>query len=250
MLVLSTGDIRIPVYTSIECPLARFADQSYREPAGEPGVRRLIAEACAQEGCPVSESQVVITPGARQALFVALRVVLGQRDEVLVPSPYWTSYPELVAMAGGTPVPVPGRGGSGPALDALTTQVTPRTAAVIINSPRNPDGAVMPSAALHDIVEWSARADIVVLFDQVYRGVLLAERTATSITNLFPALPDHCVVIDGLSKSHALAGLRLGWAIAAERVSARIIAAASHLIGGTCSVAQDMALQALRNGEW
>jgi aspartate aminotransferase len=245
VVVLSTGDVRIPRFTGGPMPGPRLTDQRYRQPAGDADLRRLIA---ARSG-PVDAGQVVVTPGARQAIVAALKAVLGaDRREVLIPAPYWTSYPPLVDLAGGTGVVVPGPTGAGPDPAVLEAARTPRTAAVIVNSPRNPDGATVSAPRLRALVDWAAGHRIVVLFDQVYRGVALTPQPAASVLDLAGGLPPHCIVVDGLSKSHALAGLRVGWTLADPDTTARIVAVASHLVGHTSGPAQDVATAVLRDG--
>lgn len=252
LVSLSTGDIRIQVHPDQARPgVPRSADQPYRAPSGDAELRELVSRYTAVAGgTQITADHVVVTPGARQAIFATLRAMLGERREVLLPSPYWTSYPALIEMAGGSPVTVPGEVGDGRlTVDRLETLRSPHTAVVVVNSPRNPDGAVTPADSLREIVEWASGHGIGVLFDQVYRGVRLAPEPAPSVAGLYEELPDHCVLIDGLTKSHALAGLRIGWAIAPPPLRGPIVATASHLIGGTCGVAQDTARQALVDGE-
>ncbi|MFG2526528.1 pyridoxal phosphate-dependent aminotransferase [Streptomyces sp. NPDC048516] len=250
VIVLSTGDVRIPLHPVADTTAARRADQPYRPPAGDRDLRALIAAYSTAPGAAVDAGQVLVTPGARQALVAVLRAVLGERREVLFATPYWASYPQLIELVGGVPVPVPGRVGDGLLdLDAWEARRTPATGAVIVNSPRNPDGAVVPADSLRRLAEWAGRHGLTVLFDEVYRGVALGDRPAPSVLDLFPALPEHCVLIDGLSKSHALAGLRLGWAIAPPATAARATAIASHFIGHTSGPAQDIARALLGGGE-
>ncbi|MFE4822134.1 pyridoxal phosphate-dependent aminotransferase [Streptomyces sp. NPDC056704] len=251
VVVLSTGDVRIPLHRAAGSSAARRADQHYREPAGDVRLRSLIAAySAATDGSAFDPSQVLVTPGARQAILAVLRAVLGERREVLFVTPYWASYPQLIGMAGGIGVPVPGPVGDGTLdLDALEAWRTPDTGVVIVNSPRNPDGAVVPAESLRGLVEWADRHGVTVLFDQVYRGVAVGERPAPSIVDLYAELPGHCVLVDGLSKSHALAGLRLGWAVAPAPVTARATAVASHFIGHTSAPAQDTAIAVLGAGD-
>lgn len=248
VIVLSTGDVRLPIHPSRQGLLPRREEQAYQRPAGTAALRATIAER-ASSAVRVAAEQVLVAPGARLAILSVLSGLLAPGNEVLLPAPYWVSYPALIRMAQGTAVPVPGAVGDGVlSLGALDAARTPATRALVVNSPRNPDGAVIPGDNLTDVLEWAARHSLVVLFDQVYRGVPLDGRTTVSVLDLLPELPEHCVVVDGLSKSHALAGLRIGWAIArADRLQASV-AFASHLYGGTCVLAQEMAEAALRDG--
>nr|WP_042187358.1 aminotransferase class I/II-fold pyridoxal phosphate-dependent enzyme [Kibdelosporangium sp. MJ126-NF4]CEL18024.1 Aspartate aminotransferase [Kibdelosporangium sp. MJ126-NF4]CTQ90748.1 Aspartate aminotransferase (EC 2.6.1.1) [Kibdelosporangium sp. MJ126-NF4] len=243
MAVLSTGDVRIPVHP--DTPVAaRLRDQAYRAAAGSTDIR----EAVARYAGTASADQVLIAPGARAAIQLMVASALTDRREVLIPTPYWASYPTVLRSAGATPVPVPGEVGLAADLAAFEAARTPATGAVIVNSPRNPDGAVVSEADLDAIVDWTGEHGILLVFDQVYRGVPVGEGMAASPLER-TELPEHCVVIDGLTKSHALAGLRIGWAIASTERRATAAKLASHLTGGTSSVVEDIAVAVLVDDE-
>ncbi|MDQ2837814.1 MAG: aminotransferase class I/II-fold pyridoxal phosphate-dependent enzyme [Actinomycetota bacterium] len=237
VVVLSTGDVRLPLYLPATAA-PRYADQRYRAAQGEPDLRAAIAD---WSLAGLDPAQVLVTPGARQALLLAFATLPAERREILLPSPYWASYPKL-AGAVGAELTVLDRLD----LDALRAAAGPRTGAVLVNSPRNPDGSVIGAEQLAELVDWTRAADLLLIFDQVYRGVPLPGPLAPSPLDLPGGLPEHCLVIDGLTKSHALAGLRIGWLIAAPALLNPMSGLASHLIGGTCSAAQDAALDALR----
>ena len=186
----------------------------------------------------LAPEQLLITPGARQALLLAFASLPADRREILLPRPYWASYPALAGTVGARLR----------IADRLEAAVGPATGAVLINSPRNPDGAVLDAGRLAELVAWTGAAGLLLIFDQVYRGVPLPGPIAPSPLDLPGGLPAHCLVVDGLAKSHALAGLRIGWLAAAPTVLAPITALAGHLIGGTSSAAQDAALAALQAG--
>jgi aspartate aminotransferase len=248
--VLSTGDVRVPIHPPGAVPVPRAEDQSYGAATGEVELRTLVARyASPAGGARIRPDQVIVTPGARQAVLLALSVLPPDRREVLLPTPYWASYPALIRLAGGVPVPVPGVVGDGlPAVAELAARRTPATGCLVINSPRNPDGAVVSAARLRDTVAWAGEHDIQVLFDQVYRGVPVTAEPPPTVAQIDVDLPAHCVLVDGLTKSHALAGIRLGWAIAGGPGHDAMAAVASHLIGGTCRAAQEVAVAALRHG--
>ncbi|MER7667485.1 aminotransferase class I/II-fold pyridoxal phosphate-dependent enzyme [Kitasatospora sp. NPDC096128] len=244
--VLSTGDVRVPVYPAAAA-LPALDDQPYPPPAGQDGLRAAIAAYATASGtATIRPEQVLVAPGARAAILSVLAGALGDRREVLVPGPYWASYPTLIKAAGGTAVLVPGQVGVGaPSIGALEAALTGRTGALVLNSPRNPDGSVIPAERLRELSDWAEARGLLLLFDQVYRGVPIGDGPAPSVLGLGPELPAHCVVVDGLTKSHALAGLRIGWAIAAGPVLDAATAHASHVIGGTGSTAQRIALAVL-----
>lgn len=234
--VLSTGDVRIPLYEP-RPSTPRLADQRYRSAAGEPELQAAIAA-----GHGLEPASVLVTPGARQALLLAFATLTPRRREILVTTPYWPSYPELARTVAATLRTLPD-------LDAVRAAAGPATGAVLVNSPRNPDGAVLTADVLAELVEWTAAAGILLIFDQVYRGVPLPDGPTPSPCDQPGGLPANCLVVDGLSKSHALAGLRIGWLAADPDLLAPATKLASHLIGGTSSAGQDVAVAALAAGE-
>lgn len=249
---LSTGDVRIPVHPeSAEIPdgqpaAPRRADQPYSPPAGTPKLREAVSAYLTASGrAPVDPAEVLIAPGARLAILSVLAALPGESPEILLPAPYWASYPALITAAGAKPVIVGGTG----LLESLDACLTAATEAVVINSPRNPDGAVLPAQLVREVTLWARDRGLVLLFDQVYREVPHPRGRPPSVLDLWDERPAHCVIIDGLSKSHALAGLRLGWAVASGPLLARAAGYASHVVGGTSSAAQDAARQALRESE-
>ena len=233
VVVLSTGDVRVPVYPDAAAAQPRAADQPYPLPAGTDALRNAIA---ARAGVPARD--VLVAPGARLAILSVLAAAVADRREVLLPTPYWSSYPTLIRAAGGVPVVVPDVG-------SFAGARTRDTGVVVVNSPRNPDGYVVPAKQLRALVEWAGAGGITVLFDQVYRGVPGVGPVAPSVLDLGPGLPAHCAVVDGLSKSHALAGLRLGWALVSGALREAAVVHASHVVGGTGVPVQEAALAAL-----
>lgn len=241
---LATGDVRVPVFGDrYGDPRQLASEQAYPPVAGAEELRVAVAGASG-----VAADDVVVSPGARLAIHAVLCAAVGPRRTVLLPSPHWPSYPHLVRLAGGVPVVLPGEPGDGRVdVDALDAHRD--AAVVVVNSPRNPDGAVTPAGDLRRVAEWAADAGAVVLFDEVYRRVPLWGRTAPSALDVLPTLPPHCVVVDGLTKSHALAGLRLGWAVARPPLRDAITGIASHLFGGVSAPAQALGARVLAGGD-
>ncbi|MFD3872129.1 pyridoxal phosphate-dependent aminotransferase [Streptomyces sp. NPDC058623] len=245
LVVLSTGDVRVPVHPeNVDNRGPLRTDQTYQAPTGTTDLREAIARGRVDPG------QVLVAPGARLAIHAVLSTLLDANAEVLLPTPYWASYPELIKRSGGRTVAMPARVGDGRIdVDVLEGHRTPRTRVLVVNSPRNPDGAVTPAEDLAAAAAWADKHGIVMLCDEVYRDVACTAAPAPSILDVFPQLPDHCVVVDGLSKSHALAGLRVGWAITAGSLTSRVAAVASHLLGGTSTAVQSIAAKVLEDGE-
>lgn len=196
----------------------------------------------------VGAADVVVTSGAKQALFNACFVLFGPGDEVLVPTPNWTSYYEIVELARATPVPVYGD----PArqwkvdVDAVRRAATPRTRGVMLNSPCNPTGAVYTAGELAEIVALAREHGWWVLSDEVYRRISY-EAPAASVFQVAQGL-ERLVVIDAVSKAFAMTGWRIGWAMGPREVVKAMAAMQSHTTSNAASVSQHAALAALEGG--
>ena len=157
-------------------------------------------------------TDIVVTPGGKQALFLALKAMLDPGDEVLIPAPYWVSYPSVTTMVGGVPVTVPTSSDDNYRLrlDHLREFVTPRTKAIIINSPSNPTGHILSSDEIEAVATLAAEADLYIISDEIYEKLSFDGRPVMSLASL-PDIADRVVVINGLSKTYAMTGWRLGW---------------------------------------
>ena len=157
-------------------------------------------------------TDIIVTPGGKLALFLALKAMLDPGDEVLIPAPYWVSYPSITTMVGGTPVPIPL--GSDDhyrlRLEHLRQFVTPKTKAIIINSPGNPTGRMLSSGEIEAVAALAAEADLFIISDEIYEKLNFDGRPAVSLASI-PELADRVVVINGMSKAYAMTGWRLGW---------------------------------------
>ncbi|MFO7664492.1 MAG: pyridoxal phosphate-dependent aminotransferase [Chloroflexota bacterium] len=157
-------------------------------------------------------SDIVVTPGGKWALFLALSAIINPGDEVLYLEPVWVSYPPMIVLAGGTPVPVtlPAADNFTITADRLREKITPRTKALMVNSPNNPTGRVMTRAELDVIVEVATAHDLYVISDEIYETIIFDGRTHLS-PGAAPGMAERTLTINGLSKSHAMTGWRLGW---------------------------------------
>ena len=157
-------------------------------------------------------TDIIVTPGGKLALFLALKAMLDPGDEVLIPAPYWVSYPSITTMVGGAPVPIPL--GSDDhyrlRLEHLRQFVTPKTKAIIINSPGNPTGRMLSSGEIEAVAALAAEADLYLISDEIYEKLNFDGRPAVSLASI-PELADRVVVINGMSKAYAMTGWRLGW---------------------------------------
>ena len=195
------------------------------------------------------EGDVLISAGAKPLLNAAVACVVGPGDEVILPAPCYTSYPEMVRLAGGKPVIVLGD----PDLDfivsgkAIEPHITERTKAILLNNPVNPTGAVYGRRALQEIVDVCAANDLYLIADEVYSSFLY-EGTFVSLYDL-PAVRDRLILVNSASKTYAMAGLRLGYAVASSPIAKAMSAYLSHALGCPCSLSERAALAVLAMDE-
>ena len=212
-----------------------------------PEFRAAIAERSTESGFAVEPSQVVVTNGGKQAVFQTLATLIDPGDEVLVNAPYWVTYPEAVALAGGVTVPVATSADSGylATVDQLEEATTARTKLLIFVSPSNPTGAVYPPDQVAAIGAWAAERGLWVLTDEIYSRLVYGDATFTSIPVAAPEQRERTVVVTGVAKSYAMTGWRVGWIIAPNDVAAAAANMQSHLTSNVANVAQAAALAAL-----
>ena len=201
----------------LEAGIKALRDGKTRYAAPSKGITPLL-EAIAMKMARDNQAQVnpmtdiIVTPGGKLALFLALKAMLDPGDEVLIPAPYWVSYPSITTMVGGTPAPIPL--GSDDhyrlRLERLRQFVTPKTKAIIINSPGNPTGRMLSSDEIEAVADLAAEADLFVISDEIYEKLNFDGRPAVSLASI-PELAERVVVINGMSKAYAMTGWRLGW---------------------------------------
>ncbi len=196
-------------------------------------------------GLMYEAKNIIVTSGAKYALYNALQVLCDEGDEVLIPSPYWTSYPEMVRLAGASPVFVDTDRRFSLVPDALEAAMTTKTKAIIINSPNNPSGAVHDKETLEAIAALAIRHDLYVISDEIYEK-LIYEGGHVSIASLSEAIKARTIVVNGVSKAYAMTGWRIGYAAAPEAIAKRMINMQSHATSNANTVAQHAALEALR----
>lgn len=223
----------------------------YSPAAGLPELRHAIAAKTARDsGFDVTADQVVVTPGAKYAILVAFLTLLDLDDEVLLPSPYWVSYPESIRLAGGKPVIVPTTVDSSfkVTVDQLEAARTDRTKVLVFVSPSNPTGAVYLPTETRAIAEWAAAHDIWVLTDEIYEYFVYEETPYASMPGLVPEIRDRCVVVNAVSKAYAMTGWRVGWLVAPADVASGAVKVVSHSTSNVANVSQAAALAALEGG--
>ncbi|MDQ6886645.1 MAG: pyridoxal phosphate-dependent aminotransferase [Gemmatimonadota bacterium] len=211
-------------------------------------LREAIAARATRDGAgaaPVAAGEVVVSTGSKQSLFNACFTLFGPGDEVLVPTPGWTSYYEMIGLSRATAVPVHGSAANGfkVTASALDRAATSRTRGLIINSPCNPTGAVYDADELGGILDLAAENGWWVISDEIYRHICYAG-VAPSVLAVAQAR-DRLVVVDGVAKAYAMTGWRIGWAIAPRPVAAAIAALQSHVTSNAAAVSQHAALAAL-----
>jgi aspartate aminotransferase len=220
----------------------------YTAAAGLPELRAAIARKTERDsGYAVEPSQVLVSNGGKHALYNAMMSVIEPGDEVLLPAPYWVSYPEMVKLAEGTVVELPTTEETGfrVTIDQLDAAVTERTKMLVFVSPSNPTGAVYPPEEVRAIGEWAVSRGLWVLTDEIYEHLVYGDARFASMPVLVPDLADRCIVVNGVSKTFAMTGWRVGWTIAPADVTAAAAAMQSHATSNVSNVAQAAALAAV-----
>ncbi len=195
----------------------------------------------------MTPAQVLITNGGKQAIANAFLTILDPGDEVIVPAPYWVTFPEAIALAGGVPVPIGTTVASGfrVSLEQLEDVCTSRTKAILFVSPSNPTGAIYTPAEVEAIGRFAVERGLWVVTDEMYEHFVYGDRQAPSMPVLVPELADRCVVINAVSKAYAMTGWRVGWLIAPPDVAAAATNLQSHTTSNVSNVSQAAALAAL-----
>ena len=221
---------------------------TYAPVGGVPALRRAVAARFSREyGVPFTADDVIVTVGGKEALYDLFQVLVDPGDEVLVPAPYWVSYPAQVALAGGVPVIVPCDAARGLALDldALAAAVTPRTVGVIINSPNNPSGAVYDAASLAALADLAERHDLWIVSDDIYSAIRYDGAPFTSVLHVRPDLRERVFIVHGVAKTWGMTGFRIGFLVAPRAILERCTALQSQTITSATTFAQYGALAAI-----
>jgi aspartate aminotransferase len=228
------------------CAQPRY--QKYTPAAGLPELREAIAVKTARDsGLTVPASQVLVTNGGKHAVYQAFATLLDPGDEVLLPTPYWTTYPEAITLAGGVPVLVHTDETSGyrATVEQLEASCTARTKVLLFVSPSNPTGAVYPPEQVAEIGRWAAGRGLWVMTDEIYEHLVYGDARFVSMPVVAPELADTCVVLNGVAKTYAMTGWRVGWMIGPADVIKAATNLQSHATSNVCNVAQAAALAAV-----
>lgn len=219
----------------------------YTEVGGTAALRQaIVAKLSSENGLTYDPREIVASNGAKHSIWNAVFTLLEPGDEVLCPVPYWVSFPEIVRLVGGMPVPVPPAPGSLKVTPAeVERAITPRTRLLILNSPNNPSGAVYRRAEIEALAETVLRHDLYVLSDEIYETLVYGGVEHVSIASLGPELRERTVLVNGVSKTWAMTGWRLGYAAAIREVAEAMERLQGQTTSNPSSVSQQAALRAL-----
>jgi aspartate aminotransferase len=228
------------------CANPRF--HHYSPTPGLPELREAIAIKTKRDsGVDCAAAHVVVTNGGKHAVYNTFQVLCDEGDEVLLPAPYWTSYPEVITLGGGVPVVIPTSEVDGfqVTVEQLEAAWTPRTKALLFVSPSNPTGAVYPAAAVEAIGRWALERGVWVVTDEIYEHLTYDDHVFSSMPGLVPELMEQCVIVNGVAKTYAMTGWRVGWMIGPADVTAAATNLQSHSTSNVSNVAQAAALAAV-----
>jgi aspartate aminotransferase len=227
------------------------ANHHYTPTGGIPALREAIAAKTLRDsGLSVTPQQVLVTNGGKQAVANAFAVLCDPGDEVIILAPFWTTYPESIALAGGVPVPVLSDETSGfrSSVEELEAARTPRTKALLFVSPSNPTGAVYPREEIEAIGRWAVEHGLWVLTDEIYEHLVYGGAEHHSMPVLVPELAERCLVANGVAKTYAMTGWRVGWLIGPTDAITAATNIQSHETSNVANVSQRAALAAVSGG--
>ena len=220
----------------------------YTPAGGLPELKEAVAARMALDsGWEVAANQVLITNGAKHAIYNTFAALCDPGDEVLLPAPYWVTYPEAIRLAGGEPVIVPTDESTGfrATIDALEAARTPRTKILLFVSPSNPTGAMYPKAEVEAVGRWAAENGLWVVTDEIYQHLVYGGAEFASIPAVVPDAAERCVVVSGVAKTYAMTGWRVGWMVGPTDVVKAATNLQSHATSNVANVSQIAALGAL-----
>jgi aspartate/methionine/tyrosine aminotransferase len=220
----------------------------YTPAAGLPELREAIAAKTLRDsGFSCTPDQVLVTNGGKHAVYTAFAALCDPGDEVICPAPYWTTYPEAVTLAGGVAkiIDTDESNGFRVTIEQLDAALTPRTKALLFVSPDNPSGSVYPEAQVRAIGEWAVRHKVWVITDEIYEHLTYGDNTFTSMPTLVPELANQCIIVNGVAKTYAMTGWRVGWMIGPKDIMKASINFQSHATSNVSNIAQVAALAAV-----
>jgi aspartate aminotransferase len=237
-----------PIVAAAQAACADPKNHRYTPAAGLPELRAAVAEKTKRDsGLDVATGQVLITNGGKQAVYQAFATLLDPGDEVILPAPYWTTYPEAIALAGGVPVVVTTGPDADylPSVEQLEAARTPRTKVLLWCSPSNPTGSVASRELTEAVARWAVEHGVWVITDEIYEHLVYDGAEAVSLPVAVPELAETCIVLNGVAKTYAMTGWRVGWMAGPADVIKAATNLQSHLSSNVCNVAQRAALEAV-----
>jgi aspartate/methionine/tyrosine aminotransferase len=223
-------------------------NHKYTPAAGLPELRQAVADTTFRNaGFQSTAQQVIITNGGKQAVYLTCQALLDPGDEVLLPAPYWVTYPEAIKLADATPVAVLTDETSGyrVTVEQLEAARTDRTKMLIFVSPSNPSGAVYTRDEIRAIGQWAVSHGIWVMTDEIYEHLVYGDAEFSSLPVEVPELAEHCVIVNGVAKTFAMTGWRVGWLIGPEAVAKGVSKLVGHMTTNVANVSQRAALAAI-----
>ncbi len=253
VIKLNVGEPDFPTPKNICDACKKAMDEGrtkYVNVAGIPQLRREICEKLRRDDAVSYEpSQICVSTGAKQAINNAVMASVNPGDEVIIPTPCWVSYMEIVKLAGGIPVCVGCADDFQPDIKAIERAVTPRTAAILINTPNNPTGAVYTRETLEKLADLAVKYDLVIISDEVYEKLTYNGVKHVCVASLSKEAYEHTILINGFSKAYAMTGWRCGYSAAPKEYAAGISAIQSHSTSNSTTMVQWAAIEALRNND-
>jgi aspartate/methionine/tyrosine aminotransferase len=237
-----------PIVAAAQAACTDPKNHRYTPAAGLPELRAAVAEKTKRDsGLEITAAQVLITNGGKQAVYQAFATLLDPGDEVILPAPYWTTYPEAITLAGGVPVVVTTGPEADylPSVEQLEAARTPRTKVLLWCSPSNPTGSVASRELTEAVGRWAVEHGVWVVTDEIYEHLVYDGAEAVSLPVAVPELADTCVVLNGVAKTYAMTGWRVGWMAGPTDVIKAATNLQSHLSSNVCNVAQRAALEAV-----
>jgi aspartate/methionine/tyrosine aminotransferase len=248
---LSVGEPDFPTPANVKAAGVKAIEQNftkYTENEGIPALKKAVLTRLREDyGLAYEMNQVIVSTGAKSSLYHLVQALVNEGDEVIIPAPYWVTYPETVALAQGKPVIVPTREENGFRLTAaeLKAAVSPATKAIILNNPSNPTGAAYGRAELEALAEVIKDEDIYVIADEIYAALVYDDFKFTSFAALGEAVKKKTILVNGVSKAYSMTGWRIGFAAGPADIIAGMAKIQSHSTSNACSIAQKASVEAL-----
>lgn len=237
-----------PIVEAAEVAVDDPKNYKYTPTAGLPELREAIAAKTLRDsGYEVEAEQVIVTNGGKQAVYEAFQILLNDEDEVIIPTPYWTSYPEAVKLAGGIPVEVFAGADVNfePNIADIEAARSERTKAIVVTSPNNPTGAVWSEQTIRDIANWAIEHGIWVISDEIYEHLTYDGVKTSYIGEVVPEIREQLLVLNGVAKTYAMPGWRVGWMVAPMRAAKAASKLQGHMTSNVNNIAQRAALAAV-----